>query len=326
MICRLRNWFGVRFGHLDIVWLNVFMLSMIHVAALYGFYLKFLNVNIYTRLFAIFYCHVSGCGVTAGRHRYFSHRSFKGNRAVDILLAMMACTTFEQSIYTWCRDHRLHHKHSETDADPYNSNRGFFFCHVGWILVRKHKDVKEKGKSIDMSDLLDNPVVMFEYKYCLQLALIFTVLIPTLVPWYFWNESLAVTFFYGTVYRFVLILHITWSVNSFAHLYGMRNYDKHINPAENTYVSTISMGEGFHNYHHTFPWDYKAAELSNDFRNFTTFFIDSLAYFGMVTERKTASKQLIGKRIERTGDPGYKSSTSIVKNIFGYLLFVVLLA
>lgn len=73
---------------------------------------------------AIFYCHVSGCGVTAGRHRYFSHRSFKGNRAVDILLAMMACTTFEQSIYTWCRDHRLHHKHSETDADPYNSNRG----------------------------------------------------------------------------------------------------------------------------------------------------------------------------------------------------------
>lgn len=72
----------------------------------------------------LFYAHVSGWGVTAGRHRYFSHRSFKGNRAVDILLMLMTCTAFEQSIFTWCRDHRLHHKHSETNADPYNSKRG----------------------------------------------------------------------------------------------------------------------------------------------------------------------------------------------------------
>jgi len=68
----------------------------------------------------------------------------------------------QNSLWEWCRDHRVHHKFSETNADPHNSNRGFFFAHVGWLLCRKHDDVKTKGKTVDMSDLEADPVVMFQ--------------------------------------------------------------------------------------------------------------------------------------------------------------------
>lgn len=59
----------------------------------------------------------------------------------------------------------MHHKFSETDADPHNAKRGFFFCHVGWLLCRKHPEVKEKGKSIDLSDLKADPFIRFQKRY-----------------------------------------------------------------------------------------------------------------------------------------------------------------
>jgi len=69
---------------------------------------------------------------------------------------------FQNHIYEWVRDHRAHHKFTDTDADPHNSQRGFFFCHIGWLMVRKHPDVKIKGKSIDMSDIEKDPIVVWQ--------------------------------------------------------------------------------------------------------------------------------------------------------------------
>lgn len=72
--------------------------------------------------------------------------------------------SLQNDIFEWSRDHRAHHKYSETDADPHNSRRGFFFSHIGWLLVRKHPDVIEKGSKIDLTDLLADPVVLFQRK------------------------------------------------------------------------------------------------------------------------------------------------------------------
>lgn len=68
-------------------------------------------------------------------------------------------------MYDWARNHRVHHKYSDTDADPHNASRGFFFSHIGWLMVRKHPDVLEKGKGVDFSDLLQDSVVVFQRKY-----------------------------------------------------------------------------------------------------------------------------------------------------------------
>jgi Fatty-acid desaturase len=74
------------------------------------------------------------------------------------------CIFFQNDVCEWARDHRVHHKFSETDADPHNATRGFFFSHVGWLLVRKHPDVRERGRAVDMSDLETDPFLRFQKK------------------------------------------------------------------------------------------------------------------------------------------------------------------
>ena len=94
---------------------------------------------------------------------------------------------------------------------------------------------------------------------------------------------------------------MTWLVNSAAHMWGNQPYDVTINPRENIGVSIVTVGEGFHNYHHTFPFDYSASELGWKI-NLTTFFIDCCAALGLVYDRRKVSKEVLRRRIQRTGD------------------------
>merc|ERR1712127_597628 len=152
-------------------------------------------------------------------------------------------------------------KFSETNADPHNAKRGFFFAHVGWLLCKKHPEVKRRGVTVDVSDLLADPIVRFQRRVYLPLILLLCFALPAIVPWYFWGESLKTAFFCASIFRYILTLNVTWLVNSAAHIWGPHPYDKNISPAENIAVAMLTWGEGFHNYHHTFPWDYKPAEL-----------------------------------------------------------------
>lgn len=81
-----------------------------------------------------------------------------------------------EPIYSWVRDHRIHHKFTETDADPHNAKRGFFFAHIGWLLCKKTDAVIEAGNKIDMSDVENDPVVKFQKKFVRNLDLIDTKL------------------------------------------------------------------------------------------------------------------------------------------------------
>lgn len=65
-------------------------------------------------------------------------------------------------MYTWALDHRVHHKYSETDADPHDVRRGFFFAHVGWLFTTPHPEVIAKRRAIDMSDLEADPIIMWQ--------------------------------------------------------------------------------------------------------------------------------------------------------------------
>ena len=102
--------------------------------------------------------------------------------------------------------------------------------------------------------------------------------------------------------RYILLLHFTWLVNSVAHMWGNRPYDKTINPAENLFVSWGAIGEGFHNYHHTFPMDYAASEYGAKYFNPTKAFIDFMALIGLAYDRRTVSAEMIAQRRARTGD------------------------
>ena len=133
------------------------------------------------------------------------------------------------------------------------------------------------------------------------LTLTFNVILPTVLPYICWGESMWISYFMAFALRYVVILNFTWCVNSVAHLWGDRPYDKSINPAQNKFVALGAAGEGYHNYHHTFPQDYATAELGSRL-NETKLFLDFFALFGMVYDRKTMSPEAIMQRRRRTGD------------------------
>lgn len=126
-------------------------------------------------------------------------------------------------------------------------------------------------------------------------------IMPTVVPVYVWRESFANAYFICTALRYIISLNFTWCVNSIAHMWGSRPYDVRINPAENAFVTMVTMGEGFHNYHHTFPHDYSTSEY-RWFLNWSTMFIDLFAVLGQAYDRKKIPKELVEQRRRRTGD------------------------
>ena len=187
---------------------------------------------------------------------------------------------FQNSIYEWVRDHRAHHKFTDTNADPHNSKRGFFFSHMGWLLTKKHPDVRIKGSQIDMSDLKQDSVVMFQKRHYLTIMPFITFILPALPPYFLWNYSLFTSLITCSLMRYTISLHFTWFVNSWAHMWGTRPYDKNITAVNSFAVGVMANGEGWHNYHHVFPWDYKAAELGSYGTNYTKAFIDLFMKIG----------------------------------------------
>ncbi|KAK8768716.1 acyl-CoA Delta-9 desaturase-like isoform X1 [Amblyomma americanum] len=285
----------------EIVWRNVFLFLFLHIGAACGLYCALFTAKWQTNLMAFIGLGISGVGSSVAAHRLWCHRTFKAKLPLRIVLMMANCFALQNDIYEWTRDHRVHHKYSDTDADPHNINRGFFFAHMGWLMCKKHPEVFRKGATVDCSDVLADPVVAFQRKFYVPLVTFFCFILPTWVPMWlvgetFWNAHLV-----NAMLRYTVSLHMTWLVNSAAHTWGYRPYDKDIHPTENPAISFGLFGEGFHNFHHTFPQDYKSSEFG-PLLNPATIFIDLMAKIGQAYDLKTTPKHLIEKRIERTGD------------------------
>ncbi|XP_049853598.1 acyl-CoA Delta-9 desaturase-like [Schistocerca gregaria] len=285
-----------------IVWRNVIAFVYLHTASLYGIYLAITTAKLLTVFWVYFLGGLGGMGVTAGAHRLWAHRSYKAKWPLRLLLVICNTIAFQNHIYEWVRDHRVHHKFTDTDADPHNSSRGFFFSHIGWLMVRKHPDVSEKGKKVDMSDLERDPLVMWQKRWYLFIMPLFCFVLPAWIPVRVWGEDPWVSWHVAAIFRYTLSLNCTWLVNSAAHIWGVKPYDRNMSPVESVPVAVAAFGEGWHNYHHVFPWDYKAAELGNYRLNFTTAFIDFFAWLGWAYDLKTVPERMALSRAARCGD------------------------
>lgn len=280
-----------------IVWRNVVLYSFLHAAALYGAYLSFGSASWWTLLFNLAVYNLAALGVTAGAHRLWSHKTYTARAPFRVFLALANVLAFQNDVIEWARDHRVHHKWSETSADPHDATRGLFFSHVGWLLCRKHSDVARKGRGIDLSDLYADGVLRWQRRNFYSLALLLCVCLPTILPHLLWGEALATAFFVA-IFRYAANLHGTWCVNSIAHAFGDRPYDPTISPTQNAMTSILALGEGWHNYHHSFPQDYRASELPYLF-NLTTLVIDFGAAIGQVSNLKTTAAERIQERKEK---------------------------
>lgn len=235
-------------------------ITLVHIVAFIGlFYVP--KCSTQTLFWSFFLWPISGFGITVGVHRLWSHRSYEASSPVRLFLMLVNSIANQGSIFHWARDHRVHHKFSETNADPHNAMRGFFFAHMGWLFLKKHPDIVKAGRTMDFSDLKEDGYVMFQKRYDPWFALYMCFVMPAQVASYFWGEPFWNSFFVAGCLRYCIVLHFTWLVNSAAHLYGDHPYDVLSYPSENPIVSWCSVGEGWHNWHHKYPYDYAASEF-----------------------------------------------------------------
>jgi stearoyl-CoA desaturase (Delta-9 desaturase) len=179
--------------------------------------------------------------VTAGYHRYFSHRTFKTNRWFQFVLAFVAQSTAQKSVLWWAALHRHHHKYSDTEADVHSPRmRGFFYSHVGWIFDPKHHSTDRDA----IPDLTKYPELEFLQRFELLPAILLGLLCLAIGGW----SGLVVGFFWSTV----LLFHGTFFINSLAHVHGKQRYATGDDSRNNWWLAIITMGEGWHNNHHAY--------------------------------------------------------------------------
>uniref|UniRef100_A0A0N4ZC36 FA_desaturase domain-containing protein n=1 Tax=Parastrongyloides trichosuri TaxID=131310 RepID=A0A0N4ZC36_PARTI len=285
----------------NIVWRNVILFGMLHLAAVLGAYQLLFSVKWATFFWTFSLWLFSGLGITAGAHRLWAHKSYKAKLPLRIILMFANSMAIQNDIIEWSRDHRCHHKWTDTDADPHNVKRGFFFSHMGWLLVKKHPKIKEMGSKLDLSDLFADPVCRFQRNYYLPMALFWGFVFPTWVAVVGWGESAFFAFYTAGIFRYTWTLHATWLINSAAHTFGYKPYDASISPVESVWTDVLAIGEGGHNYHHTFPQDYRTSEYGYEL-NITRLFIDIMQKLGQAYDCKVVAEEVIARQCANKGE------------------------
>ncbi|KAJ1958848.1 hypothetical protein GGI12_004642 [Dipsacomyces acuminosporus] len=234
-------------------WYWPFALGILTAEAISIYAIFYIKLQKDTAAFMVLYGVLSGLCITAGYHRLWAHRAFKASFPLEVFLAIFGTSSIQGSIIWWVQNHRLHHRYTDTDRDPYNIRRGFWYAHHGWILFRRKEE--ELGYA-DMTDLHKNKIVVWQYKYYFWITFLAAAVLPTVVCGYFFNDWIG-GFCWGAAARIVGVQQITFCVNSVAHTFGTQPYSDEQSPRDNWLTGIITLGEGYHNFHHAFPNDYR---------------------------------------------------------------------
>ncbi len=226
---------------------------------------------------------LNGIGIGSGYHRLWSHRTFDAHPILEWFLAIMGGMSLQNSIIVWSARHRVHHRDvDDNDKDPYSIGRGFWFAHIGWML----RDYP--SGAIDYSvvrDLEKNPITAWQHRWYWTLV---------------WTTNLALPLFLGLltgdmlgmfllvgIGRLVVTHHITFFINSLAHMWGKQPYTDENTARDSHVIALITYGEGYHNYHHIFQNDYRCG-IRWWHLDINKWFISTCALLGLVKNRRRA--------------------------------------
>ena len=233
--------------------------------------------------------------VTAGYHRYFSHRSYKTSRLFQFLLAFLAMTSAQKGVLWWAAHHRHHHKYSDREEDTHSPlQRGFWFAHVGWIL-------SANSIQTDMSlvrDFRQYPEICFLNRFYFIPPLVYALLIYSLwgFPGLIWGFFISTTALY----------HCTFFINSLTHMIGRVRYKSNDGSKNSFLLAVLCCGEGWHNNHHHYQlaakqgWFWWEVDL-------TYYILSFLSWFGIVWDLKMPPKHIKDRTIaiERASRMGH---------------------
>ncbi len=220
-----------------------------------------------------------GTAISAGYHRLFSHRAFQAIWPVRFLLLCFGAASFENSALKWASDHRLHHQFVDTEKDPYTIQKGFWFAH--WIWVMEEKESSLPG----VADLQKDPLIMWQHRNHFLIGAV-VACIPLyigLVTGHFWAYLVM-----GLSLRIVLTHHTTFLINSAAHVFGSRPYTDANSARDNWVLAPLTYGEGYHNFHHMWQWDYRNGVMWYQWDT-TKWLLSVLSWMGLVTNLRRVS-------------------------------------
>ena len=234
-------------------WLNTIFLIATPRIGIVGTILlcSFGMVKWQTWVFFVIYVFLTALAITAGYHRLFAHKAYQAHPVVDFVMAMLGAACFEGSVIEWGTDHRNHHRFVDTEKDPYNINQGFWHAHIGWLI---HLDTSKRDFS-NVEDLMASPILRFQHKYFKECAIFMGFILPMLIG-ALWGNALAGLIIVG-VLRVAFNHHSTFFINSLCHWSGKQTYTSEQTARDNWMTALVTMGEGFHNFHHQFPLDYR---------------------------------------------------------------------
>jgi stearoyl-CoA desaturase (delta-9 desaturase) len=190
-----------------------------------------------------------GTGVSAGYHRLFSHRAYQAALPVRFILLCLGAASFENSVLHWASDHRIHHRRVDQEEDPYNSGRGFWYAHWLWVMEAKEHPI------VGVADLQRDPLVRWQHRNHFVIGGVVALALPVAVG--LATHNLVGNLIIGVLLRIVLTHHSTFLINSAAHVFGTRPYTDTNSARDNALLAPFTYGEGFHNYHHMWQWDYR---------------------------------------------------------------------
>ena len=197
---------------------------------------------------------VSGLSITAGYHRLFSHRSYSASWPLRLFYAIFGAAAFQNSVIKWCSDHRRHHLKTDTEEDPYSIVKGFFWAHMGWVMI------SEKEQNIEhVKDLQEDPILVWQDKHIFKIGGFAGIIFPGLIGMLLIGgvTGLFGGIIWGGLVRLVMVHHGTFLINSGAHYWGKQTYSTKNTSRDSPLLSLLTFGEGYHNFHHTFQSDYR---------------------------------------------------------------------
>ena len=227
-----------------------------------------------------------GISICAGYHRFFSHKSYEASPVVQVFFAIFGAMAAQNSILWWSSSHRVHHKHVDHDWDPYNIQRGFWWAHIVWIFYKN----PAAGNFDNAPDLAANPIVMWQHRWHKVILILGGFGLPTLIGAMFGDPIGGLL--WGGFLRVAVIHHTTFFVNSLAHFFGTPKYNAEVSARDNWTVALLTLGEGYHSFHHRFPADFRNGIHWYQWDP-AKWFIRALRWSGLATElRATAPPQI----------------------------------
>ena len=216
---------------------------------LWSFGLDWFQVSMF---FAFFIA--TGLSITLGYHRLFAHFTFQARWPVKLFTLLFGAAAFENAALDWASDHRRHHKHVDHDDDPYDISNGFWYAHIGWLLFKLNAERPRDN----IADLYKDHLVVLQERFYVPLALTVGFALPTLLGWLHGGGIGALGgFLIAGVARVTAVQHMTFFINSLCHTVGNRPYSTKCSARDSWLMAIFTFGEGYHNYHHEFQYDYR---------------------------------------------------------------------